>query len=132
MLLAFRKALRRRSSIARRFSARAARRAFLTLVMDTPATSATSLLVSRQSPRFRFSAAITARTAVSAVVKRHARAGGRAPEAAHRRRRSMLAGVLGREPNRRWMGFCGAGGARLASIKSDRADASASDTWPDA
>ena len=92
MLEAFRKAVRRRSSIEIRFSPRAARRAFLTVVMDTPATSATSLLVRRQSLRLRCSAAITARTACSAKVNRLARAGGRAPEAAQRRRRSSDAG----------------------------------------
>src|SRR3954454_24825980 len=58
-LEAFRKAVRRRSSTVSRLSPRAARRAFLTVVTLTPATSAISLLVRRQSPRLLFSAAIT-------------------------------------------------------------------------
>src|SRR5215207_8193322 len=103
-LEAFRKAIRRRSSIEMMLSARAARMAFLTVVMQAPATSATSLVVSRQSPRFRCSAATTARTACSANVNRLAKAGGRAPEAAQRRRLSMEAGDLGREPRRRCIG----------------------------
>src|SRR4051812_23946431 len=105
MLEAFRKAVRRRSSIERRFSPRAARRAFLTVVMDTPATSATSLLVRRQSPRLRCSAETTARTACSARVNRLAKAGGKAPEAAQRRRLSIEAGDRGREPKRLCGGF---------------------------
>src|SRR3954449_12379955 len=90
-LLSFLKAVRRRSVTEIRPSARATRTAFLAVLMDTPATSATSLLVRRQSPRLRFSAAITAKALCSAKVNRAARAGGRHPEAAHRRRLSMLA-----------------------------------------
>ncbi len=66
----------------------------------------------------RTSAATTARTATSAKVKRQARPGGKCPQAAQERLRSMLAGDLGREPPRRWAGFLGAGRAFLASIRS--------------
>src|SRR3954447_17322705 len=104
-LEAFRKALRRRSWMASRLRALAARMAFLTDVTDTPATSASSPLVRRQPPLLRCSAATTARTACSASVNRAARAGGKAPEAAQRRRRSIEAGERGREPKRRCRGF---------------------------
>jgi hypothetical protein len=127
-LEAFRNAVRRRSSIEIRLMDRAARRAFLTVVMQTPATSAISLLVRRQSPRLRCSAATTARTACSARVNRLASAGGMDPEAAQRRRLSMPPGDRGRELKRRCIGFCGAGRALLSSMASDRADASASVT----
>jgi len=103
---------------------------FLTVVIDTPATSAISPLVSRQSPRLRVSAATTARTETSARVNRPAKAGGKAPEAAQRRRRSIEAGDLGREPKRRWTGFGAAGRALLLSMRSDSSDASASVTCP--
>jgi hypothetical protein len=83
----------RRSSTCTRLSARASRTALRTVVSDTPARAAMWPTVRVQAPCRRTSADTTARTAFSAVVNRLARAGGKAPDAAHRRRRSRLADV---------------------------------------
>src|SRR3712207_2637090 len=78
----------RRSSTCTRPSARASRTALRTVVSDTPARAAMWPTVRVQAPWRRTSADTTARTAVSASVNRAARLGGRAPEAAQRRRLS--------------------------------------------
>src|SRR3954463_8874425 len=73
----------------------------LTVERPTPAKAAMWSIVRVQRSCFMCSAATTARTAVSAAVKRHAMAGGRNPLAAHRRRLARLSGALGRDPVRR-------------------------------
>jgi len=100
-----RHALTRRSSTCTRASARACLTALRTVVSDTPASAAMWPMVSVHAPLLAASSAITARTAVSASVNRAAKAGGRRPEAAHRRLLSMLAPDLGREPTRLCMGL---------------------------
>src|SRR3954470_7112346 len=94
----------------------------LTVERPTPARAAMWSIVRVQRPWRRASAAITARTAVSAAVKRHARAGGRNPLAAHRRRLARLSGVLGRDPTRRREGgvFDAPPPAFRTSIRADR------------
>src|SRR5687767_9171351 len=87
-------------------------------------------IVRTQRPCFTCSAASTAKTACSARVNRDARAGGKAPAEAQRRRLSREAGVLGRDPKRRWAGFGVAGSVFLASIASLRSAASDSLTAP--
>ncbi len=89
--VSLRKPVRRRSSTVRSPSFLASRIAALTVERDTPATVARCSIASRQSPRLAVSAAMRARTACSARVKREARAGGSLPEAAQRRRRSIKA-----------------------------------------
>jgi hypothetical protein len=111
-------------------SAWACFKALRTVCPHTPASAAMCPIVRAQRPCAWCSAATTARTACSASVKRAANAGGKAPEAAQRRRRSIEAGERGRDPERRRMGFWTAGRAFLASMASDRACASASLTCP--
>jgi hypothetical protein len=101
----FRQADSRRSST--RISPRptASRSAFLTVVRQTPARAAICSRVRVQASFLITSDAITAKTACSATVNRAASFGGRRPEAAQERRRSMEALLRGREPTRRCTGF---------------------------
>ncbi len=84
-----RHAVRRHSSDVRIPSATACLTAVFTVERLTPASAAIWLMVSRHRPRRATSAAIVDRTAVSAMVNRHASCGGSHPEPVQRRRRSM-------------------------------------------
>ena len=132
VLGAERHAVSRHSSDVRMPSAAACRTAFCTVVRDTPASDAMWPTVSRHRPRRATSAAIVDRTAASAMVKRAASCGGSQPDDVQRRRRSISAGDLGRDPTRR-LGSAGFGGTIFrAAISSASRCASSSDTAPQA
>ncbi|KNY19377.1 hypothetical protein AKJ13_28040 [Methylobacterium sp. ARG-1] len=98
MLVSLRKPVIWRSSTVSNPSLRASRMALRTVVSATPTIAARCPTANRQSFRRTTSAATSASTPCSARVKRAAMAGGRRPEAAQRRRRSIKASVRGREP----------------------------------
>ena len=127
---AFLHAVSRRSSTLISPRCWASRRAFFTVLLQTPALAAMCSSVKVQAPLRWTSTATTLSTACSARVNMLARRGGRRPEAAQERRRVIKAGV-GREPTRRLTGLVEGGGTALrASISTESSDASSSVTLP--
>jgi hypothetical protein len=104
----------------------ATRIALLAVLSLTPASPAMWPMARVQFPLFKTNIAITARHAISPWVNRAASRGGTYPDAAQRRRRSMLASDRGRDPIHFRVAGVGAGTALRASISWERSFASVS------